>query len=94
MSLRKRRALKTWPYEDLSVKDVSPFWRRVRELRKEIAVELYMLDHKHLDFCNTPEATELKEGGYWDKARILALKRISEEVCKPKTHRSGGTEDG
>jgi len=60
----------------------SPFWRRVRELRKEIAIELYMKDHRHLGVFNTPEEAELKEGGYWDKARILALRKIREEVLK------------
>jgi len=43
--------------------EVSPFWRRVRELMREIAVELYMQDHHHLDIFNTPEEADLREGG-------------------------------
>jgi len=65
--------------------EVSQFWRRVRELRKEIAIELYMLDHRHLGVFNTPEEAELKEGGYWDRARVLALRRVREEAFKLKT---------
>ena len=63
----------------------SPFWRRVRELRREIAVELYMQDHRHLEVFNTPEEAELKEGGYWDKARVLALRKIRDEAFRFKT---------
>ncbi len=59
--------------------EASPFWRRVRELRKEIAIALYMQDHRHSGVFNTPEEAELKEGGYWDKARVLALRKVREE---------------
>jgi len=64
---------------------LSPFWRRVRELRREIAVKLYMEDHKHLGVFNIPEESELKEGGYWDQARILALRKIRLEESGLKT---------
>ena len=67
------------------MREVSQFWRRVRELRKEIAIELYMLDHRHLGVFNTPEEAELKEGGYWDKARVLALRKIRDEAFRFKT---------
>jgi len=67
------------------MREASPFWRRVRELRKEIAIELYMEDHRHLGVFNTPEEAELKEGGYWDKARVLALRKIREEAFLHKT---------
>jgi len=66
---------------------VSPFWRRVRELRREIAIKLYMEEHRHLGVFNTPEEQELKEGGYWDRARVLALKKIRLEEFNLKTLR-------
>lgn len=66
---------------------VSPFWRRVRELRKQIAIELYMKDHMHLGVFNIPEEAELKEGGYWDKAKTLALRRVTLEEPGLKTLR-------
>jgi len=40
--------------------EASPFWRRVRELVREIAVELYVQDHRHLNIFNTPEEAELR----------------------------------
>jgi len=52
---------------------------------REIAVELYMQDHRHLDIFNTPEETELREGGYLDRARPLALRNIQREASKFKT---------
>jgi len=70
----------------------SPFWRRVRELRREIAIELYMQNHRHLEVFNTPEEAELKEGGYWDKARVLALRRIRDEAFRFKTLKEERTE--
>jgi len=54
----------------------SPFWRRVRQLRKEIAIKLYMEDHKDIDVYVTPSTRELKEG---DTARR------SRGSVKPKT---------
>ena len=57
----------------------SPFWRRVRELRHEIAIRLYMEDHRELDVFTTPSIRELKEGGYWDRACILALRKTTVE---------------
>ena len=68
--------------------EVSPFWRRVRELMREIAVELYMEDHRFLGVFNAPEEAELKEGGYLDKALVLALRKvIKEEPGRHKTLR-------
>ena len=71
----------------------SPFWRRVRELRREIAVELYMQDHRYEGVFNTPEEAELKEGGYWDKARVLALRKIRDEAFRFKTLKEESRED-
>ena len=66
--------------------EVSPFWRRVRELMREIAVELYMNDHRYLGVFNVPEEAELKEGGYLDKALVLALRKVIKE--EPGRHRT------
>ena len=66
--------------------EVSPFWRRVRELMREIAVELYMEDHRYLDVFNTPEKAELKEGGYLDRAMVLALRKVVKE--EPGRHKT------
>ena len=63
----------------------SPFWRRVRELRHEIAIQLYIEEHRHLDVFTTPSTRELKEGGYWDRAHILALRKVSLEEPSHKT---------
>jgi hypothetical protein len=65
--------------------EISPFWRRVRELRRIIAVQLYMKDHRHLEVFITPEIEELKEGGYWDRARVLALQKVRVEEPDLKT---------
>jgi len=59
---------------------ISPFWLGVRELMREIAVELYMQDNACLGVYNTPELCELREGGYLDRARVLALRKVREEV--------------
>ena len=67
---------------------ISPFWRRVRELMHEIAIELYMQDHRDLEVFNTPEETELREGGYLDRARVLAIRKVTEqETGRHKTLR-------
>jgi len=68
------------------VSGVSPFWRRVRELMREIAVELYMEDHRVLGVFNAPEEAELKEGGYLDKALVLALRKVVKE--EPGRHKT------
>ena len=65
---------------------VSPFWRRVRELMREIAVELYMEDHRFLGVFNAPEEAELREGGYLDKALVLALRKVVKE--EPGRHKT------
>ncbi|MBS7648578.1 hypothetical protein KEJ17_02890 [Candidatus Bathyarchaeota archaeon] len=57
----------------------SPFWSRVRELIREKAVELYMLDHMHLGVFNTPTERELKEGGYYERAKRIILRQIALE---------------
>jgi len=44
-----------------------------------------MQDHRHLGVFNIPEEAELKEGGYWDEARVLALRKIREEGFWHKT---------
>ena len=63
----------------------SPFWRRVRQLRKEIAIKLYMEDHRDMDVYVTPSIRELKEGGYWSKAHKIALKEVSLRELSLKT---------
>ncbi|MEM1582979.1 MAG: hypothetical protein QXK89_10815 [Candidatus Bathyarchaeia archaeon] len=54
----------------------SPFWSRVRELMREKAIELYMMDHMHLDVFNTPIDQELREGGYYEKAKRIVLRQM------------------
>jgi hypothetical protein len=54
----------------------------------EIAIELYMQDHRDLEVFNTPEETELREGGYLDRARVLAIRKVTEqETGRHKTLR-------
>ena len=65
---------------------ISPFWRRVRELMHEIAIELYMQDHKDLKVFNIPEETELREGGYLDRARVIAIRKVTEQ--EPGRHKT------
>lgn len=50
----------------------------VDEIRKK-AIELYMADNPD---ANTPEDYELKEGEYWEKAKILLMKAIPPELEK------------
>lgn len=57
--------------------EVSPFWRRVRDRMREIAIQLYIEDHRHLEVYNTPEESELREGSYMDRARVLAIREVS-----------------
>jgi len=52
----------------------------------EIAVELYMEDHRHLGVFNAPEEAELREGGYLDKALVLALRKVVKE--EPGRHKT------
>lgn len=56
---------------------VSPFWREVRRLIHDIAVELWMFDHRELGVFNKPEECELREGGYLSRAKTIAFSRIS-----------------
>jgi len=46
-----------------------------------------MQDHMHLGVFNTPEESELKEGGYWDRAKTLALRKVMLEEPGLKTLR-------
>jgi len=39
---------------------------------REKALELFM--QNHLGCANTPEDYELKEGGYWEEAKLLLMK--------------------
>ena len=63
----------------------SPYWRRLRERMREIAVELYMADHLGLDNFNVPEDAELRESGYMDRAKVLAFKEIHQSGSRHKT---------
>jgi len=71
----------------------SDFWVRVRQLRREIAIELYMQDHKELEVFNTPEELELKEGGYWGKAKVLALRKLRLEEFTLRTLKESRREE-
>ena len=51
--------------------EASPFWRRVRELRKEIAIELFMQDQRRLGVFNTPE-TRGKFDGFMEESSVCA----------------------
>ena len=56
---------------------ISPFWREVRRLIHDIAVDLWMFDHRELGVFNKPEECELKEGGYLSRAKTIAFTRVS-----------------
>ena len=56
------------------MKTVSPFWRRVRELMREIAVRDYMWDHYKIGVFNLPTDEELREGGYLERAKPEAIR--------------------
>lgn len=47
---------------------------------REKALELFM--QNHLGCANTPEDYELKEGGYWEKAKNILMKGIPPELEK------------
>lgn len=57
----------------------SPFWSIVRELMREKAIELYMMDHMHLNVFNNPTDQELREGGYYERAKRIVLRQINLE---------------
>lgn len=56
------------------MKTISPFWRRVRELMREIAIREYMWSNRHLGVWNLPTDEELKEGGYLERAKSEAIR--------------------
>lgn len=69
----------------------SKFWSKVRKLRREIAINLYMQDHRHLGIYTTPTDKELREGGYIQRAHTIALRRIAIDEPNYKARRGNKT---
>lgn len=56
------------------------FWPQVRQLIWEKAEELFMAEQaKTMDFNNRPEKNELLEGGYFQQAKLIVLRSLSQE---------------
>jgi hypothetical protein len=53
-------------------------WKKVRAQIWVKAEELFMQDQMHHFDCDiTPERCELREGGYFDKAKLIVLREVS-----------------
>lgn len=53
------------------------FWPAVRAQIWVKAEELFMMDQaKTWDLPNTPERCELREGGYFERAKIIVLREL------------------
>jgi len=44
-----------------------------------------MLEHRHTCVYNTPEDNELREGGYLERAKVLALREMNLKAQKTQT---------
>lgn len=69
----------------------SNFWRKVRKLRREIAIRLYMEDHRDLGVFTIPTDKELREGGYIQRAHNIALRKIAIDEPNYKARRRNKT---
>ncbi len=58
----------------------SSFWSKVRGLIYEKAIELYMRDRMHLNVFIMPTDSELKEYGYFERAKRSAFIQINSET--------------
>jgi hypothetical protein len=55
-------------------------WRKVRARIWVKAEELFMLDQMHHFNCDiTPERCELRESGYFDKAKRIVLREVNRD---------------
>ena len=54
------------------------FWPQIRAQIWQKAEDLFMQDQMHhWDLPITPERCELREGGYYDKAKLIVLRELS-----------------
>ena len=60
--------------------EISPFWKHFREVRREIAIELYMTANRDNPPSQTPEDGELEEGGFIAQAHVLAFKMMRSDM--------------
>jgi hypothetical protein len=55
------------------------FWPSIRAKIWTKAEELFMQDQMHhWDLPTTPERCELRESGYYDKAKIIVLRQVKQ----------------
>jgi hypothetical protein len=73
-----------------NLKQRGKFWPQVRAMIWEKAEERFMQEQaRTMDFFNRPEKSELREGGYFDEAKLIVLRELWREKKGLRTSDEG-----